>query len=644
MVDMETLAWRSLTRRQVLQRGLALGLSAPVIAGLLAACGGDDDDDATTPTTGAGTGAATATTGTDAAEATATTGEAGAGVDATATSGDGGSDATATTGAGTGAAEPTATTGAAVEAGGGGLLRILSWQAPTILNPHLATGGKDWEASRVVYEPLADIDAEGNGVPMLATEWPTIDNGGLAADGTSVTWKLREGVTWHDGQPFTASDVVFTWEYASDEGTSAVSKNVFSVVSSVEAVDDFTVTVSFTEPNPAWFDVFTSHLGMILPRHIFEASKGADAANAPENLAPVGTGPFKVSDFRPGDVVLYDRNEAYWDAGKPYFDSVEIKGGGDAISSARAVLVSGEADFGLYIQAEPAILNDMQGSDARGRLIARPGATIEVLLYNFADPRTEVDGARSEPSTEHPILKNLDVRKALTLGIQRDVIAEQLYGPAGVVSANVLNAPPRFVSPNTSWEYNLDEAASLLEGYPETQGFDLLLQTSLNSVRQKTQEVIKQAWESLGFSVELKAVDAAVYFSTDAGNPDTFTKFYADAEMYETGPASPFPVTWFNRYRSDRRASKENEWRGVNLTRWNNPEFDALHDLSKTEMDEDAQNDLFIQMNDMVVENYAEICLVHRTSMTVAANTLTDIELTPWARNMWLIKNWRRAE
>ncbi len=419
---------------------------------------------------------------------------------------------------------------------------------------------------------------------------------------------------------------------------------MYSVVESVEASDDYTVTVTFAEPNPAWFDIFTSHLGMILPRHIFEAYMGAEAANAPANLAPIGTGPFKVTEFRPGDTVLYDRYESYWDTGKPYFDQVEIKGGGDAIASARAVLVSGEADFGLFIQAEPQILDEMQGNDARGQVIARPGPAVEVLLYNFADPNTEVDGARSEPSTEHPILTHLEVRQALTLGIQRDVIVEQLYGQAGVVSANLLNAPPRFVSPNTSWEYNLEKAAGLLEAFPETQGYNLLLQTSINSVRQKTQEIIKQAWEQLGFSVELKAIDAAVYFSSDVGNPDTFTKFYADAEMYESGPASPFPATWMNRYRSDRRASKENEWRGVNLTRYNNPEFDALHDAVLNEMDEDTQNDLFIQMNDMVVNNYVEVCVVHKSPMTVAANTLTGIELTPWARNLWLLKNWRREE
>ena len=107
-------------------------------------------------------------------------------------------------------------------AGGGGALKTLFWQAPTLLNPHFAVGAKDAEASRIFYEPLAAWDPEGNLVPILAAEIPDIENGGIAADGMSVTWKLKKGVQWHDGRPFTADDVVFNWEYASDPATAAV--------------------------------------------------------------------------------------------------------------------------------------------------------------------------------------------------------------------------------------------------------------------------------------------------------------------------------------------------------------------------------------------------------------------------------------
>src|ERR1700716_4488750 len=95
-------------------------------------------------------------------------------------------------------------------AGGGGLLSLLYWQAVTLLNPHFAVGTKDQEGSRIFYEPLAAWDADGTLVPVLAAEIPDIENGGIAPDGMSVTWKLKKGVEWHDGRPFTADDVVLT--------------------------------------------------------------------------------------------------------------------------------------------------------------------------------------------------------------------------------------------------------------------------------------------------------------------------------------------------------------------------------------------------------------------------------------------------
>ena len=98
--------------------------------------------------------------------------------------------------------------------GGGGALKVLWWQGPTLLNPHFAVGTKDQDGSRVFYEPLAGWDADGNLVPVLAAEIPSVENGGLSEEGTSVTWKLKQGVKWHDGHPFTADDCVFNWEYA----------------------------------------------------------------------------------------------------------------------------------------------------------------------------------------------------------------------------------------------------------------------------------------------------------------------------------------------------------------------------------------------------------------------------------------------
>src|SRR5437868_12722554 len=138
------------------------------------------------------------------------------------------------------------------KAGGGGALKTLFWQAPTLLNPHFAVGAKDAEGCRIFYEPLAAWDPEGRLVPVLAAEIPDIENGGIAADGMSVTWRLKKGVQWHDGQPFTADDIVFNWEYAADPATAATTIGNYQDIEQVEKLDPLTVRVRFKRPMPFW--------------------------------------------------------------------------------------------------------------------------------------------------------------------------------------------------------------------------------------------------------------------------------------------------------------------------------------------------------------------------------------------------------
>ena len=160
-------------------------------------------------------------------------------------------------------------------------LKLLYWQAPTILNPHLSTGFKDAEAARITLEPLASFDNEGELIPFLAAEIPTTENGGVAADGKSVTWKLKQNVKWSDGTPFTAEDVVFTYEFLSNPKVGAVSAGTYEVVESVEAIDDYTVKINFKEVNPAWSLVFVGGEGMILPKHVYQDYSGENARSAP---------------------------------------------------------------------------------------------------------------------------------------------------------------------------------------------------------------------------------------------------------------------------------------------------------------------------------------------------------------------------
>src|SRR6202171_2634815 len=230
------------------------------------------------------------------------------------------------------------------KAGGGGALKLLYWQAPTLLNPHFAVGTKDQEGSRIFYEPLAGWDNDGNLVPFLAAEIPSKENDGLAEDGLSVVWKLKRGVKWHDGMPFTADDVVFHWEYGRMPETAAVSIASYKDVK-VEKIDDFTVRVTFAKPTPFWADAFVGTYGMIIPKHLFADYIGGKSRDAPNNLKPGGTGPYMFDDFKPGDIVRGKLNPNYHLPNRPYFDTIEIKGRRDAVSAARAVLQTGEYDY-----------------------------------------------------------------------------------------------------------------------------------------------------------------------------------------------------------------------------------------------------------------------------------------------------------
>lgn len=608
-----------LSRREVLKRAAALGLSAPVIASLLAACARQQ----ATPTTAPAAQTPAPTTPAPAASPTPAA-----------------------------AASPTPAAG---KRGEGGLVKLLWWQAPTILNPHLAQGTKDFDASRIVMEPLADVNDAGELVPILAEEIPSVENGGVASDAKSVTWKLKRNVKWSDGTPFTSKDVKFTYEYVINEATTATTMGNYQVIESIETPDDYTVVIKFKNPNPAWMNVFVGPYGMILPEHVLRDYVGEKARNAPFNLNPIGTGPYKVKEFRPGDVVVYEINENYREPDKPYFAQVEMKGGGDATTAARAVLQTGEVDYAWNLQVEATVLDQLEKAGV-GVVEVIEGVNVERILVNMTDPRKEVDGERSKLGVPHPWQSDLRVRQAYALACQRDVIANTLYGRAGKATSNILVAPERFVSKNTSWKFDLNEAAKLLDEAGWTKGPDgirqkdgvrmeIVYQTSINPVRQKTQEIIKNAFEQLGIKVELKSIEASVFFSSDPGNPDTYAHFYTDIEMFTNGPASTYPldymISWYGK--EDNIAQKANNWAGNNIERWQNEEYDKLFEQAQTELDPKKQEELFIKMNDLVVNNVVVIPLVHRNSVSGRKKDLTGLELSRWTDETWNIANWRRS-
>jgi len=537
------------------------------------------------------------------------------------------------------------------KAGGGGPLKMLLWQAPTLLNPHFASGTKDQIASRVFYEPLAGWDKEGNLIPQLAAEVPTKANGGLSEDGTTVTWKLKKDVKWHDGKPFTADDVVFTWEYAADPATAAYTTGAYKDIK-VEKVDDLTVKVIFAKPTPFWADPFVGVAGMIIPKHHFGDYKGAKSREAPANLKPVGTGPYKFADFKPGDILTGTRNESYHVQNQPHFDTFEIKGGGDAVSAARAVLQTGEYDYAWDTLVEDEVLKRME-IGGRGKISAAPAGDIEFITLNTTDPWTEVDGERSNAKTKHPTLSDPKVREAINLLIDRDSIQKFIYGRAGAATASFVNEPKQFKSEKLKYEFSIEKANKILDdagwkkgsdGIREKDGKKLkyVFQTSINAPRQKVQAIIKQACQRAGIDIELKSVTASVFFSSDVANPDTYTKLYTDIEMYTTTQPQPDPERFLNQFTSWEVASKENKWLGRNVSRYTDPAADEAYKAAQKELDPAKRAALLIKVNEIFCEANVILPILSRKKVVAVANSISH-DHSGWDVDTWNLAAWYRT-
>jgi peptide/nickel transport system substrate-binding protein len=326
-----------------------------------------------------------------------------------------------------------------------------------------------------------------------------------------------------------------------------------------------------------------------------------------------------------------------------------MKGGGDAVSAARGVLQTGEFDFGWNMQVEDEILLRME-KGGKGRVIITPGGGIEHIQLNSTDPWTEVDGERSSLKTKHPTLTDPAVRQALALLVDKDSVEKYIYGRTGKATANFIDNPERFRSKTTKYEFNIDKANALLDKAGWAKGADgvrakdgkklkFVYQTSINQPRQKTQAIVKQACQKAGIDIEVKAVTASVFFSSDVANPDTYPHFYTDLQMYNNGPQQPDPEVFLRQFLLAEVATKENKWQGRNITRWTNKEYDEIHKAAQLELDPVKRAAMFIKLNEMVVNNQVVIPVVARPVVTAVANNLV-VELTGWDNNTWDLPNW----
>jgi len=544
------------------------------------------------------------------------------------------------------------------ERGSSGHLNIIYWQAVSTMNPYLSGGTKEMNAASVVLEPLARFDNLGELTPWLVDEIPTLDNGGVAEDLKSITWTLTEGLLWSDGSPVTSADVVFSYEYCTHPEGGCSYRDRFAGIDRVEAVDDLTVTVYFEDVTPNPYLPFVGAGSVIIQQEQFQECLGARAPECTDaNFAPIGTGPYVVSNFRPNDVIEFVANENYRVPTQPYFETITWAGGGDANGAARAVFQTGEMDYAWNLQLAPEVIEQMEAG-GMGELLVDFGPLMERIELNFTDVSPDLPpderGTRAHP---HPILSDIRVREALSRAIDRELLTEIGFGPMGMATCNFIVAPPAMASPNNDncLVQDIDRANELLDEAGWERGPDgirvkdgerleLLFQTSTNAVRQDFQALIQADWREIGVETRLRNIDAGVFFGSDPGSNDTYLKFFADAQMYASLFEGTDPTPHLEQRRCGREPQPSTQWQGQNINRYCNEEYDELWAELNREPDPDRRQELVIALNDMFVQDYAHLPLVARGRVSAASTTVGGIVMNVWDSEHWNQAEWYRIE
>ena len=554
--------------------------------------------------------------------------------------------------------EPTPTP-APGPAGGDEVLTLLYWQAPSIPNPYLSSGYKDRDAGAVTLEPLAVYDPDGNLIPALATEIPTLENGGVSDDLMSITWMLKEDLLWSDGSVVTAADVVFTWSYCSDHETGCTAADAFEGIASVEAIDARTVVITFDAPSPYPYNAFVGTGVPIISEAQFADCVGAAATTCDvQNFAPRGTGPYRMTAFDPNEQAEYERNPFYRGPA-PYFDRVLLEGSGDALSAARAVLERGEADYGWNLQIEPEVLAIMEAS-GQGRVISAFASLVERIVINQTNPDPALGEDRSEylgGENPHPFLTVTPVLQAMSMAIDRTLIAEQLYGFAGQPACNIITGPAPYASTTNDGcvVQDIDGANRLLDenGVLDTDGdgireyngtpMHIVYQTSTNAIRQDTQNLIRDWWREIGIETELVHHDASLFFGGDPAEDaaESYRRFFADVQMY-AGDSGIDPQQYLFSQLCDQIQTRENNWADGNNARSCSPEYDAVYARLAGAQVGPERAALIKRLNDLHVQSYFEIPLVNRGLVSAHVNTLQGVRINGWDSELWNIAEWRR--
>jgi peptide/nickel transport system substrate-binding protein len=518
----------------------------------------------------------------------------------------------------------------------GGVVRIALWQEPIILNPIIGNQVVNAAVSRTMLEGLLAPRPDGTVVGALATEVPSLANGGVSPDGLTVTWKLRQGVVWSDGRPFTSKDAVFTYHVMMNPTNPVTNLAGYPDIESIATPDDVTLVVKYR----VIYSAFKEHFEWILPEHIFGGETAIETKEF--NQAPVGTGPFRFKSWEPGNAITLERNASYREAGKPRLDGIIFK-----MVPARDVAILwfkvGEVE-GLWNLAEDNIPEIEAIPDAV--LNPAPSNRIERLVLNTSCPAGPQQG---DPACRHPVLGDVRVRQAIELAIdKRSIVDELLFGRASVASSILPFGPYAAAMPPT--EPNPEKARQLLEeagwqvgpdGIRVKDGTRASLSyttTTGDRLRDQTQALVQLQLRTVGIEVRPENVPSPILFG---GWQDGAARARGnfDIAMYTISiPLDP-QASLHNLYHSSRVPS-ERVRNGSNVHRILDPELDAALQAASLTVDEAQRAAAYRIVAERVAAGKGHILLYTRLDLDAFRKNLKGHTPNIWSDFTWNTENW----
>lgn len=510
---------------------------------------------------------------------------------------------------------------------------IAMYQEPESLNPYLSVQTVVNVLATAVFQSLLDIAPDGSFIPALATEVPSIANGGLSEDGLTITYKLREGVKWADGQPFTSADVKFTWQAVMDESNAVVSRAGYEDIESIETPDDLTVVIKFSKLYAPALTLFE----YVLPAHGFGG--GTAMTGADFNRKPFGTGPFAVTEWTSGESIVLTYNLNANPA--PLVSGLIFR---ITPSREESVLLIKSNEAEAVWDLIEASIPDFDGNQDV-TLWTTPSSNVEYLGLNLAQR-----GDPSDPTLPHTILGDIRVRQAISLGIDRSVLVDDLmYGKSTIATSAIglgwASDPTIAIAP-----YNPEKAKSLLEeagwtpgadGIREKDGQRLSLEittTSGNKLRELAEQVIQEQLAGIGIELKINNVPSSTLFGNWAsGGPLQRGNF--DIGMDTWGPE--IDPDGFVSILFDSSAIPTESGGGWNYFRINNPDIDAAIAAGRSTLDLDARKQAYADVARLVNDTYAYIPLYNRLLINAFSNDVTGWTPNPWEEFTWDAAMWK---